>query len=264
MPPVLGVPEGEKQAGQRVDFKPNQFDLAIETKGYLLLWERATWCPCAPVTIQTEQPDPNCELCKGQGWTYFGAATSQNISGYELTDLQEQMRQDTGGMIIRGIITSVSNQQNPVDVLSNWLAGTANLTVRAENRIGYYDKATLLDAEIVYSERIVADGTAILDTRYPVICVNQIRTTDSVYKEGTEFDISKGVVTWRDGHIPEADTYISIHYLCHPVYLVVTHPHAARLTSLKFKTSSPKTPTGDPRQLPIQAVIRYDFVPEPS
>ena len=31
--PVIGVPSGVKQNGQRVDFRNKQFDLAIETKG---------------------------------------------------------------------------------------------------------------------------------------------------------------------------------------------------------------------------------------
>ena len=78
--PELGIPEGVKQIGQRIDFKPTQFDLAIETKGYLLLWERSTQCPCTPVTTQTEQPDPNCSLCKGSGWIYFGAPNAQILT----------------------------------------------------------------------------------------------------------------------------------------------------------------------------------------
>ena len=264
MKPELGVPEGEKQAGQRVDFKSKKFELLIETKGYLLLWERAMVCPCAPVAAQTEQPDPNCELCEGRGWTYFGPSSPQDITGYELTDLQEQMREDTGGAIIRGITTTIGSNPNPVDILSNWVEGSAMLTVRHANRLGYYDRITLLDGQIVFSEQIKADGSAVLPTRYPVVGVNQLRSIDTVYEEDTHFEVNLGVISWRPGHIPTEETYVALHYICHPTYLVITHPHAARVTSQLFKTLTPKTPTGDPQQLPVQAVIRYEFLPEPS
>jgi hypothetical protein len=262
--PQLGVPEGVKQAGQRVDFKPDQFDLAIETKGYLLLWERAALCPCTPVATQTEQPDPNCTLCHGHGWLYFGASEAQVLTNYTLTELQQQMLDDSEGMIIRGVITSITEREDPVDKISRWVEGTANLTVRYGNRIGYYDKLTMLDAEIVFSEIIETDGTNILPTRYPVVGVNQLRSVSKIYNIGVDFHINKGVIEWLPGYIPSSEIRLAIHYLCHPVWLVVEHPHAARVTLRKMKTPSPTTPTGDARQLPIQAMIRYDFLPEPT
>jgi len=262
--PALGVPEGEKQAGQRVDFKPTKFDLAIETKGYLLLWERAMVCPCAPVADQTEQPDPNCDVCKGRGWTYFGPSEAQDLSEYELTDLQEKMREDSGGSIIRGVTHTIGSNPDPVNILSNWVEGSAMLTVRNENRLGYYDRITLLDAEIVFSEHIKADGGTVLPTRYPVVGVNQLRSVSQVYEQETDFDLNLGEISWRSGYEPDEDTHLALHYICHPTYLVITHPHAARVTSQLFKTPTPKAPTGGPRQLPVQAIIRYEFLPEPS
>lgn len=262
--PALGVPSGVKQAGQRVDFKPTQFELAIETKGYLLLWERATWCPCSPVTTQTEQPDPNCTLCKGMGWIYFAAPSAQDLSDYEFGELENQLITDTGGMVIRGIVTAIANQPDPLDVMSNWVRGSSNLTVRYENKLGYYDKVTALNAEIAFSEVVTTDGTEILPTRYPAVGVNYLRSVDTVYRIGVEYEINKGVVTWRTGYVPSTDTRVGIHYLCHPTWLVVEHPHAARVTPVKFKTPSPKTPTGDPEKLPVQALIRYEFLPDPT
>lgn len=261
--PELGVPEGMKQAGQRVDFRPDQFDLAIETKGYLCLWERATICPCAPITNQTEQPDPNCTLCGGKGWIYFGAVSTQDISTYILTDLQAELVRNTGGMLIRGIVTGVTNREDNLDVISRRIEGMAALTVRSGNKLGYYDKITLLDGEIAYSEVLVADGSQILSTRYPVVAMNSLRSTGQTYEVGTHFGTEKGLVTWLPGKQPSADTRLSAHYLCHPVWLVVEHPHSVRLTLRKFKTGSPISPTGSPRQLPVQALIRYHFLTEP-
>jgi hypothetical protein len=259
--PVLGLPEGTKQTG-RVDFRADKFDIAIETKGYLLLWERAALCPCSPVVIQTEQPDPNCSLCKGRGWLYFGANIAQDLSAYTLTDLQRKMIADTGGMLIRGIITSITSRQDQLGQVTNWVSGTANLTVRHQNKIGYYDKLTLLDSEIIYSEVLVTDGTNILPTRYPVVNVDRLRSVATVYSMGVHYQVENGVITWLPGYIPDADIRVSIHYICHPAWLVVEHPHASRVTLQNYKTSKPNSPLGNARLLPIQALIRYDFLPE--
>lgn len=260
--PILGLPTGVKQTGQRVDFKPDQFDLVIETKGYLLLWERAALCPCSPVTDQTEQPDPNCELCEGSGWLFFGAPTAQDTSGYEVDDIQQKMIDDTGGMLIRGIITGAQTQPDPYDVMIRRTPGLMNVTVRRENKLGYYDKITALDAEIVFSEVLEATGTELLEARYLITGVNYLRSEGTVYKADVHFEIYKGQIRWFPSSIPATGTRLSLHYLCHPTWLVVEHPHAARVTSKLFKTANPKTPTGDPRKLPVQALVRYEFLPE--
>jgi hypothetical protein len=261
--PSLGIPDGVKQS-RRVDFRAIEFDLAIETKGYLLIWERSMDCPCTPVSIQTENPDPNCPLCKGKGWIYFGASNEQVLTQYTLDELQRTMLVNSGGMIIRGLITTVTSSQEPYEVTGKWAKGSANLTVRSQNRLGYYDRITSLDSQIAYYEVIVADGSSTLPTRYPVIGVNNIRSVSSVYRSGSEFAIENGVITWYPGFAPIANTRISVHYLCHPVWLIVEHPHSVRVTSNRFKKETPTTPAGEALQLPIQALMRYDFLPDPG
>jgi hypothetical protein len=260
--PVLGIPTGMKQTGQRVDFKPDQFDLAIETKGYLLSWERAALCPCAPVVTQTEQPDPNCELCDGSGWLYFGAPTAQDLSDYELDSIQQAIVDENNGMVIRGIITGAQTQPDPYDVLTRRTPGLMNVTVRRENKLGYYDKITALDAEIVFSEIVEATGTEFLEARYKITGANYVRSQALIYKADVHFELYQGKIKWFPASKPAAGTRLAIHYLCHPTWLVVEHPHAARVTLNKFKNANPKSPTGDARFLPVQALVRYEFLPE--
>ena len=138
--PVLGIPVGEKQTGQRVDFKPSKFDLLIETKGYLLAWTRAAICACRSDVPQSDQPDPNCSLCDGSGWTYFGPATPQDLSEYTFTDLQQSILTASGAMVIRGVITNITNKQDQLNNISNWVEGSMRCTVRPENKIGYHDR----------------------------------------------------------------------------------------------------------------------------
>lgn len=267
MPPVpaLGVPAGMKQAGQRVDFRPDQFDLAIETKGYLLAWTRACVCPCEPVSEKAKgMPDPNCPLCHGDGWFYFGGHEAQEAEQIgTLDEIQQAIVDESGAMVIRGIMTSIANQFNPWDKLGNWMSGSSQVTVRHQNKLGYFDKIVGLDVDIAYAEVIVTDGSQALETRYKVTGINLIRSEDKVYTPDVDYKIVKGAITWYPGKIPETGIRLSVHYLCHPTWLVVEHPHAARVTSVKFKTANPKTPTGDPRKLPVQAIVRYDFIPGP-
>jgi hypothetical protein len=119
----------------------------------------------------------------------------------------------------------------------------------------------MLDAQIVYSEVLIADGTSTLTARYPIIGVNNLRSVDSEYVTGNEFYVENGDVKFQSGQEPDSGTRLSIHYLCHPVWLVVEHPHSVRVTLNKFKNPTPTSPTGDAAQLPIHAMIRYEFLP---
>lgn len=262
--PVLGLPAGEKDAGQRVDFKPSKFDLMIENKGYLLAWTRACWCPCEPVATQTKNPDPNCTLCDGTGWTYFGGNVVQDfdVEAWDLDVIQKKIIADNSAMVIRGIISGIGAKHEPYDKLGNWVEGSMQVTTRYENKLAHYDKLVCLDSEICYSEILTADGTAITAARYLITGINHLRSMTKVYVADTDYQINAlGQVEWLSGNEPVVGTRLAIHYLCHPAFLVIEHPHVIRTTPQKFKTLKPKTPMGNPRGLPIQAVVRYDFLP---
>jgi hypothetical protein len=258
--PLLGMPTGAKQAGQRADFRVDKFDILIETKGWMLLWERATRCPCTPITAQTEQFDPNCPLCKGRGWVYFGADPQDFTAlSYNLDELQTQMVQQSGGMVIRGLLRDVTRNPDPVDVLGNWVSGDTRLTVRYGNAIGFYDRITALDASIVYSEITEATGTDLLTLRYPATKVNLIRSLENAYKYAVHFTIEHGHIRWLSEY-PNKGVRLSIQYLCNPVWLVMDYPNSVRSTQLRFKVLELQTPTGNPMGLPIQCHLRYEFM----
>jgi len=263
--PALGLPEGTKEQGKRVDFKPDDFDLLIETKGYLLAWTRACPCPCTPVSEQTEQPDPNCELCKGEGWLYFGSSASRDWSEIgDLDGIQKHLIESNNAMVIRGIVTAIQNTMNPWDKVGNWMGGSMQVTVRHQNKLAYYDRLIGLDTEISYSEIREAGGSDTLETRYPVCGVNLLRSESQVYVPDIDFALDQqGGILWKPGREPNEGTRLAIHYLCHPTWLVIEHPHVARTSPTKYKTKTPRTPRGDPRRLPIQAIMRLEFLPDP-
>jgi hypothetical protein len=261
--PVVGLPEGTKEAGQRVDFRNKQFDLLIETKGTRLAWTRACPCPCDSDNTQTDQPSVNCSLCDGTGWIYFGPTDAYEAEEIgDLTDLQQKIIDDSGAAIIRGVLLGISSENQPFELkLQRWLQGMSEVTVRPGNRIAYYDKLVAFDATLPFAQLVKVDGS-VLPLRYPAVLVNLVRDETTSYKNGTHFDVSaEGVVTWRTAHQPADGTRVAVHYVIHPTWLIVTHPHATRLTIIKKKQQVVTTPRGTPTDLPIQAAVKLDFVP---
>ena len=257
---AVGIPEGLKETGKRVDFKPDDFTLAIETKGYRIAWSRACLCPCIPVNDQTEQPDPNCSLCDGHAWLWFkpaGAVTDNKKIG-DLDALQAKIVADYDAAVIMGIMSGLTSKELNYEQVLRRLEGQAILTVRHENRLGYHDKIVNLDSMIVYSQILKADGTSTTTTRYPIAQLNLLRSEDTVYVEGTDFNVVTGDIIWEAGKEPASDARLAAHYHCHPTWVVEEHPLATRVTPVKFKTLSP---VGDQRQLPIHSVIKYEFLP---
>lgn len=258
---ITGIPDGSKEQGQRVDFKPDQFDLAIETKGYRLAWSRAAQCPCRPVNQQTEQSDPNCSICEGAGWLYFSPTREAVLdkSAGELDDIQRALLERNKAAVIRGVMSGISSKYQPFDQLGSRLDGTLVVTVRHQNRLGYYDKLVNLDSQIVYSEILEAvDPSLPLSTRYLMTGVNLLRSTDADYTEA-DFTLEVGRIAWLTGRAPAPGTRLVCHYLTHPTWLVVEHPHAIRASPVKFKSQA-TSPRGEARPLPVQAIVKYEFL----
>ena len=265
MPPVpsIGLSAGVKATGQRVDFKPDKFETLIETKGYLLAWMRASPCPCSPIATETKQPDPTCSLCNGDVWYYFGGNINQVLEDIgDFTALQKKIINDNSAMVIRGVLGGIEVKDDPWDKMGHWRSGVMNLTVRHENRLAHYDKIVCLDSDVVYTEIVLATGGYTTPSKYLMTGVNEIRSVSTVYEADVHFKIVEGILTWFSTITPPTiNTRLSLHYLCHPTFLIMDHPHAIRTTSVKYKTSTPATKLGDPRKLPVQAVVKLEFVP---
>ena len=252
----------------RADFDSDAFIKLLETKGYRVAWSRGALCPCAPVNEQTEQPDPNCSMCDGRGWFYFAPAlaTTDELLVGDLDDVQLRVVNDNAA-VVRAIMTGMTSKKIPYDPIGARVEGMVNATFRGVNKVGYHDRITNLDSLIVYQEILDAKDpaeTLVLAPRYPVVRVNLLRTTSTVYTAPTDFTVNaRGEIVWNSvGAAPAKDARLALHYLCHPTWLVVEHPHAVRLTQVSRKIKKPLTPAGDPIELPIHAVLRYEFMPE--
>ena len=260
MPGVIGLPEGTKETGKRVDFKPDDYALAVETKGYRLAWSRSMLCPGKGVNNQTQQADPNCELCDGIGWLEFeprGAVSDPKVRG-KLGALQTQIVADTNAAVIMGIMHSFSAETKPHENATRRIEGMVNITTRAENKLGYNDRLVNLDATIVYAQLLIDEGSG-FKTRYPIVEVNHLRSATVVYWEYSDFEIVSGELSWI-GAPPASTEQLAIHYLTHPYWRVVEHPHMTRQTLIKHKNPNPQLPSGDPVDLPVAALARLEFL----
>lgn len=254
---TLGLPPAVKDK-PRVDFVPSDFVRAIEAKGYRVAWQRASPCPCVPINTQTDQPNPNCTLCNGQGWILFqpaAAAVDTRTIG-TLTPLQAQLAQNAA--VVRAVMTGLTATKHPYQDIGPRLEGQLNVTMRAENKLAYYDRIVNLDSVAVYAEITTTDDSGVLPLRYPATYVNLLRSESTVYTEGTDYSLVVGAVTWT-GTMP-AGTRVVCHYLTHPSWRIIEHPHNVRLTQVAAKTATPATPSGDPSDLPVQAIAKLEFL----
>lgn len=256
---MIGLLDGQKEAGKRIDFKPDEFVLAIETKGYRCAWSRASFCPCKPNNLQTDQSDPNCPLCEGTGWIRFRPANpviDDRITGP--LDILQQAIVDDEAAVIRCIMSGIQNKRQPYDHVLPRLEGTNNATARWENKLGYYDRLVNLDSTIVYAQIFDYGGEAATSLRYRARGINLLRSTSKVYEPETDYTLNgTGDIIWVSGKEPPSDERLACHYICHPTWRVIEHPHALRLTPVKYKTTST---VGDPRALPVQAVVKLEHM----
>jgi len=255
---TLGLPAGVKDK-PRVDFTPNDFVRLIEAKGYRVAWQRASPCPCVPINTQTDQVNPNCTLCRGQGWILFkpAAAVTDTRTIGQLTPLQAQLASNAA--VVRAIMTGLTATKYPYQDIGPRLEGQLNVTMRAENKLAYYDRIVNLDSVAVYAELTETDNTGVLPLRYPATAVNLLRSESKVYVEGTDYTVVAGAVTWATGAVVSG-VRVVCHYLTHPSWRIIEHPHNVRLTQVKAKTASPLTPAGDPSDLPVQAIAKLEFL----
>ena len=265
--PIIPAPKWgitEAPAGRDPAAQPNlvleDLDAAIEGQGTLFAWSRAAICPCTPVNDQTEQPDPLCPLCtSNQGFLYFGPKDyAAPVEVGSLTDLQASYVVDAA--IIRGVSAAITARTDPYDAFGNWVWGEQLLTVRKENRLGFWDRLVALNALQAYPDSaVVAAGQTTVPTRYKVHSVNLLRSFTRIFYQEEHFTVNTGVITWLPGNVPTTETRLSIHYLMHPTWTVVDHPHADRLITRR-DTAELETPFGTPTQLPIRAKIKLQYL----
>jgi hypothetical protein len=273
---ITDLPPGAKRKAGVPEVRIARVIQNIELLGVRLAWSRACFCPCAPNNAQTQQPDPLCPKCRGTGFFYFGPRDyTPPVEAGELDDVQKEVLGRDGAAVIRGLVTRSTQEQNPYDMLGNWVRGAMFVTVRPENRLGYLDRLINLDAEMVYNEVVEVaadpdDPTAVhpilpVPLRYLAASVNTVQTTDTRYEQGAHFEVERGRIRWVSPAL-EPGMRLGVHYHTHPVWLVVEHPHVVRETQRLRKAGCDVKGQshGTPLALPVQAMVQLEFLHEPG
>jgi hypothetical protein len=263
---ITGLP-GQKREKGRVDFRPDQFDLAIQTKGYRVYWSRAAVCPCRN-NEQTDQPDVACDLCKGQGRFYF--LPDVNLENYS-TDLfgnPIELSEDKQSLLILALITQVSQDPQIFEKFGEWTFGTIKISVQHQNRIGFRDRIQLLDSIMAWGQLIEYNGAETIEItggydkaglRYPIVDLHILRSTDTIFKAGVDFEVTQeGKIRWIK-NAPAEDTVLSINYLIRPVYQIIEHVNSFRDTLVAAKRQAANKKMQHTK-LPIHGLAKLDFL----
>jgi hypothetical protein len=213
----------------RADFKPEQFDILVQQKGYKAIWEKGMFCPC--YALESGQPDYSCSECGGKGYVYF--------------DPQE----------IRVLVTSISGRKEQEHIGLNEL-GTAYMTPTSKDQVGFRDRFTFPDFRMKFSQLVTNVGTT--DTmRYNVKEMIAVRSKTTVFKVGVDYRIvgDRGL-EWIYPAVSEGQQY-SVLYMTTPVYIAINPIHELRGTYTMYKERGNEVFVELPKQFQIK---REDFI----
>jgi hypothetical protein len=226
---LIGQPE--------VEFRRDDFNALITTKGYNCIIEKAVRCPCEG---EGESALPSCQNCFGTGWIFINPIKTDAIAS--------------------GI--NLSNQYK------DWsleLSGTISLTVRDDDKesLSFYDKVSFADKYSRYSEVLsVRDtGTEVfVFTTYKIKEVYEIFVFDGSEQKlrrltQEEYSISEDnpyVINLLITNYPtDYNKVVSIRYKHEIQYHVIDLPHELRGSTVVNKEGQRKDII-----LPMNAVAR--------
>jgi len=269
VPKIITGSPGVK-ANPRADFVPDMFDQLITTKGYRMWWSRAGVCPCEQ-NKQTQQPQLNCPLCRGKGYFYYLPDVAV-IDGSPVDAYGNAVDLNTAGdgVSIYVVKTALTEDVQVFEKFGEWVFGTTRGTVQWQNRLGYRDRLVERDSVMPWNQIVITDGTGTMKVtggfdkagiRYPVVELIYCRSIAREYRLNRDLILTPtGELEWMITP-PDPKTRLSITYTMHPVWIVMDYVHAIRDTLVSFKA---KAKADEFRKLPLQAMMKLDFLVEPE
>lgn len=210
----------------RVDLQPAMFEKMIADHGYKVTWEKNIPCPNRLEDIH--EHDVNCTVCNGLGFLYYDTQNTEMA------------------------MVSISLREIFMQA-GKFLPGMVMVTSHAKDKIARWDRLTLQESQLRYSEPIRRSDKGSFDrTKYEIVSVLTIRDSLRTYTEDVDFEVETHGITWIPGNVPTK--FYSISYMYRPVYVVLDLLHAIRDQHVLTEG------TDQNRQLPIQAVAQLEFL----
>lgn len=269
------------QSPPRIDFTPADFDAALREHGAWVYYERSARCGCR----NSEQSDTSavgCPLCSGRGWEYYETSVQRALlSAMDLEqDSQEAFGDYVYGMLRwsmpAGTVPGLRDRFTNLDslmVFSEVLTGprarglTAPFPTGEPLPLRYFVGSRRDDLlpqpvpPLTDSQDPAALGQPLIDDAPPSADGDEVERdvlhlrgftgdTESVLLERlADFEVRDGeIVLKRPGVLR-----VSVAYLCHPRYTVLTFRHTARDRWLK-------TPRGALARMPLGGMAKLDFL----
>ena len=132
----------------RIDFQ-DEFDLTIRQKGFRARWSRAVICPCR-LNAKTDQADPSCTGCDGDGWFYVLPDEAPNLEEHTA----EGFVDTATGKATQIIVTSMAKNIEIFEIMGEWLFGSVRTTTFSFHKFAYRDRFTLVDGRSEYQQVI--------------------------------------------------------------------------------------------------------------
>ena len=199
----------------RVGWDVNRFETLIQTQGYDALIDRALRCPCCDKA--TGQAMSTCKNCGGRGWFFVDRTETRLLAQH----MDSKKRYDEWSQVNRG---------------------TASITTRGIDKLGFMDRIILTQLEEWFSETlhpVLFDGQLIAYPIYePLEITNMFLfasdaaplvplSADMYSVVGNKIVFSENVVNLVDlesldiKDVNEIPLHITIRYSHYPVYHVI-------------------------------------------
>lgn len=229
-------------------------------QGYDLLWSRAVLCPCRS-NAQTEQPDPSCVYCRGEGWLYVHPHPELFP---EECDAIGRMKREQGEHV-RGLVQRMRVPRGEQKQAGSYLPGMGTLTVRPDVELGWRDRVIMVDAVMAFDQILTRNSDTVTigrlvqtQMRYPIVKVLDVRTSTARFRERTHWTLTEaGELAWVTGQGPASGGLYTIRYQMHPRWIVTTFPR----TIIGYRQPSKQTglPQDTFTSLPQHCEITLDF-----
>jgi len=230
----------------RSDFRDEEFERTIQQHGKRVVWRKSMICPCLnPVTGQKKL---DCSNCDGSGFIYVDP------------------------LEIRALMLRFEKNTRIYEKFGMWVAGECQVTVEHHYRLGFRDSLECVDDMMNFNE-IIKKGdrhgrrselpTGIDTARYRIQNLTKALIIDAsnnivALDIGYHLEVNEhGQIKWKapGKKLVSDDQFVSLHYDFHPVYMVISHPHAIR-----SDVRGTKVPKETVTPLPLQVGAQLDFL----
>ena len=199
----------------RVGWDVNRFETLIQTQGYDALIDRALRCPCCEKS--TGQALSTCRNCGGRGWFFVDRTETRLLAQH----MDSKKRYDEWSQVNRG---------------------TASITTRGIDKLGFMDRIILTQLEEWFSETlhpVLFDGQLIAYPIYEPLEISNVflfasdssplipLTPDYYSVVGNKIVFSDTIINLVDVEsmdiqdVNEIPLHITIRYSHYPVYHVI-------------------------------------------